>query len=136
PREMPDLFQGRPVILTGRFHGSEPTIIHVTGNAGSTPLQFEVPAKHSNTAATTKALPTIWARMKIADLVDQSIYAPNPQLLHEIKQLALDYMLTSPFTAFIAVDSTRVTEGTGGTTLPIAVPVPNGANHEKTTPEK
>ena len=58
-----------------------------------------------------KSLPTIWARMKIADLADQCLYAPTPQLPYEMKQVALDYNLVSPFTDFIAVDASRVTEG-------------------------
>src|SRR5262249_17471768 len=108
PRQTPDLFPGRPVILTGRFKGTGSTAIHVSGNTGSTPLKFDIPASLLGTTSATKALPPIWARMKISDLADQSTYAPDPQLPYEIKQLALDYALISPFTAFIAVDSSRM----------------------------
>jgi len=44
----------------------------------------------------------------------------------QIKQVALDYGLMSAFTAFIAVDSSQQTAGTEGTTVPVAVPVPEG----------
>jgi Ca-activated chloride channel family protein len=135
PRETPDLFPGRPVILTGRFTGTGSTTVHVTGNAGNTPLQFGVPANLSETTTTTKGLPIIWARMKISDLADQSIYAPNPQLPYEIKQVALDYALVSPFTAFLAVDASDLTEGPASMTVPVAVPAPAGVNHDKTVPE-
>ena len=54
----------------------------------------------------------------------------------QIKQVALDYGLMSAFTAFIAVDSTRQTEGTEGTTVPVAVPVPEGVKYHTTVPEK
>jgi hypothetical protein len=38
--------------------------------------------------------------------------------------------------AAIAVDSTRRTEGAEGTTVPVAVPVPEGVKYETTVEEK
>jgi Ca-activated chloride channel family protein len=73
--------------------------------------------------------------MKIAALADQSTYQPNRELPDQIKKVALDYSLMSPFTAFVAVDSTRRTEGREGTTVPIAVPVPDGVKYETTVEE-
>jgi Ca-activated chloride channel family protein len=54
----------------------------------------------------------------------------------QIKQVALDYGLMSAFTAFVAVDSTRQTEGTEGVPVPVAVPVPEGVKYSTTVPEK
>ena len=133
PSEIPDLFPGRSVVLTGRFEGSSATTIHVTGTAGGTPRQFEIPAKLSEVPATHKGLPNTWARMKIADLEDQSIYDSAPQLPYEIRQVALDYNLASPFTAFLAVDATGMTEGSSATTVPVAAPLPEGVNQDETT---
>jgi len=135
PCTVPDLFVGRPVILTGRFAGNQDTTIRVTGNVGDQPMQVAIPATLAE-AATHKGLPSIWARMKIAALADQSTYAPNAKLPGQIKQVALDYSLMSAFTAFVAVDSTRRTEGTEGTTVPIAVPVPDGVKYETTVEEE
>ena len=74
--------------------------------------------------------------MKIADLADQSIYEPSAEWAERIKQVALDYGLMSAFTAFVAVDSSRQTEGTEGTTVPVAIPVPEGVKYDTTVPEK
>jgi Ca-activated chloride channel family protein len=136
PRELPDLFVGRPVILTGRFKGSSDAAIRVSGSAAGTPMQLNVSADPSNPSATHKALPLVWARMKIAELANQSTYAPDAELPDAIKRVALDYGLMSAFTAFVAVDSSRVTEGNEGTTVPVAVPVPEGVNYDTTVPEK
>jgi Ca-activated chloride channel family protein len=57
-------------------------------------------------------------------------------LCEQIKQVALDYGLMSPFTAFVAVDSTRRTYGSAGTTVPVAVPVPDGVKYKTTVEEK
>jgi Ca-activated chloride channel family protein len=136
PREMPDLFVGRPVILTGRFNGSSGTPILVSGNAAGLVVRVDVPAPASASTATHKGLPSVWARMKIADLANQSTYVADAELPDEIKRVALDYGLMSAFTAFVAVDSSRLTEGSEGTTVPVAVPVPEGVKYETTVPEK
>jgi Ca-activated chloride channel family protein len=74
--------------------------------------------------------------MKIADLADQTTYAPNVELQEQIKHVALDYGLMSAFTAFLAVDSTRQTEGTEGTPVPVTVPAPEGVKYHTAVPEK
>ena len=61
-------------------------------------------------------------------------YESNTELPQQIKQTALDYGLLSPFTVFVAVDSTRRTEGKEGKTVP--VPVPGGVNYETTVGEE
>jgi Ca-activated chloride channel family protein len=135
PRAVPDLFVGRPVILTGRFAGTANTTIRVNGKVADQPVQVAIPATLTD-AATHKGLPSIWARMKIAALADQSTYQPDPDLPGQIKQVALDYSLMSAFTAFVAVDSTRQTEGSEGTTVPVAVPVPEGVKYDTTVQER
>jgi Ca-activated chloride channel homolog len=132
---LPDLFVGRPVILTGRFAGDQDTTIHVNGKAGDKPMQVAIPAAVSGAVA-REGLASVWARMKIAALADQSTWQPDARLTDQIKQVALDYGLMSPFTAFIAVDSTRRTGGSEGTTVPVAVPVPEGVNYKTTVEEQ
>jgi len=134
PAQIPDLFPGRPVILTGRFNGNGTTGIRVTGNRANTPVQLEIPANTENVDVANKSLPNVWARMKIAELANQSLYEPDPQLPYEIKQVALDYSLLSPFTAFLAVDASDATQGAAATTVPVAVPVPDGMQKGNATP--
>lgn len=101
PRQIPDLLYGRAVMLTGRFSGGGANTIRVTADAENGPVEFEVSASKG----APSGLPNIWARMKIQDLVEQSAYAPNSQLPHQINQVALDYGLVSPFTGFVTVDA-------------------------------
>ena len=70
--------------------------------------------------------------MKIADLDDESTYAPQADTSERILKVALDYNLVSALTAFIAVDGSRRTEGIQGVTVPVAVPVPDGVRYETT----
>jgi Ca-activated chloride channel homolog len=136
PSKVPDLFVGRPVIFAGRFAGNEDTTVRINGAAVGQPVQVAIPAPIGHPSAADDALPAVWARMKIAELADESSYRPDPELPEAIKQVALDYGLMSPFTAFIAVDSTRRTERSEGTTVPVAVPVAEGVKYKTTVDEK
>jgi Ca-activated chloride channel family protein len=95
-------------------------------------VELNIPTKVDSPTATHRGLPSVWARMRIADLADQATYRSELNLPEQIKQVALDYGLMSAFTAFVAVDSTRRTEGKEGTTVPVAVPVPDGVKYETT----
>ncbi len=135
PRTLPDLFTGRPVVVTGRFAGDAEAAVRISGRAAHLPVSLTVPANLTPGDSAHTGLPSVWARMKISDLADESTYAPNAELPDRIKQVALDYSLMSAFTAFVAVDSTRRTEGTEGVTVPVAVPVPEGVRYDTTVNE-
>jgi len=136
PRNIPDLFVGRPLILTGRFSGGPGEPIRVTGDAAGEQVELAVVAARTEGGEATSALPNIWARMKIAELAEEAAYAPNSRLPAQIRQVALDYGLMSSFTAFIAVDASGRTAGQEATTVPVAVPVPEGVKYETTVEEK
>jgi Ca-activated chloride channel family protein len=136
PRKLPDLFVGRPVILTGKFTGNANGAIKVKGRVGNETHAFEIPVSQEQQAAMdTKALPAVWARMKIADLADEAAWNPNADLAGQVRQVALEYGLMSSYTAFVAVDSLRRTEGNHGTTIDVPVPVPAGVRYETTVQE-
>jgi Ca-activated chloride channel family protein len=65
-------------------------------------------------------------------LHEQATYSWNPLLPARIKQVALDYGLMSEYTAFVAVDASKRTSGRFGTTVPVAVPVPDGVRYDTT----
>ena len=57
---------------------------------------------------------------------------PTGEIESAIRNTALEYQLMSEFTSFVAVDSSYRTEGTQGTTVHQAVPVPEGVRYETT----
>jgi Ca-activated chloride channel homolog len=135
PREVPDLFAGRPVILTGRNTGPMGSRIRVSGRAAGRLIQLEIPAASAGNTARA-AIPSVWANMKIADLDEESIYSADTRISEQIRQVALDYNLMSAYTSFVAVDASRRTEGTQGVTVPVAVPVPDGVRYKTTVDER
>jgi Ca-activated chloride channel family protein len=135
PARLPDLFVGRPVIVTGRFTGTLPSTIAVYGRAGGEPHRLSVPLG-SSADDDRPALASIWARMKIADLEDRATFSDEPRIDSQIRDVALNYGLMSAYTAFVAVDSSTRTAGSHGTTVAVPVPVPKGVPYDTTVPEE
>jgi Ca-activated chloride channel family protein len=133
PSALPDLFVGRPVVVTGKFTG-EPSVATISGRAGGGSLEYEI-AHHPN--ENHAFLPKLWARLRIADLVDRQAWANDPygELGRAIRDTALEHGLVSDYTAFVAVDASRRTAGDSGTTVYQAVPVPDGVSYSTTVPE-
>jgi Ca-activated chloride channel family protein len=135
PRQIPDLFVGRPILLTGVFGGEISGTVRITGTINGQTRSLVVPIRRADPLA-AKALPAVWARGKISDLADEATYRAGFDLPGQIKQVALEYGLMSSFTSFIAVDATRRTVGDHGITTPVAVPVPDGVRYETTVNER
>ena len=133
PQRIPDLFVGRPVVLTGRFTGTRPATITVSGRSGdgrhSIVLRVDPAAPESQHAA----IASVWARLKIADLEDNDTRAGTASDgAAAIKDVALEYGLMSAYTAFLAVDSSAATAGDHGTTVVQPVPMPEGVSYDTT----
>ncbi|MHC4328521.1 MAG: VIT domain-containing protein [Planctomycetota bacterium] len=132
PHRIPDLFVGRPIIVTGRFKGRRNTAIRVSGKVGDLTQDIDIPVNLGDSAAMHPGIACVWARKKIETLGNQTTYDSNPDLPGEIRQVALEYGLMSSYTAFIAVDSSRKTAGDHGITVAVPVPVPDGVRYETT----
>lgn len=135
PASLPDVYVGRPVVITGRFDPAKADApVRLTGAAGQTEFSLDVTNTRIEDDALARGLRAVWARNKIAALMDEATYEPNAHLAADVKEIALDNSLMSAFTAFIAVDSSRVTEGSTGTTVAVPVSVPEGVKYETTVP--
>ncbi len=132
PKNVPDLFVGRPIVVTGRFKGQRSTTIRVTGRVGNLDKEINVPVKLSDSSSTHPGIACVWARKRIEELDAQATYDKSADLPGEIKQVALEYGLMSAYTAFIAVDSSRQTAGDHGVSVAVPVPVPEGVRYETT----
>jgi Ca-activated chloride channel family protein len=131
PAKLPDLFVGRPVVVTGKYLGAASDVA-VSGMTGTVGHSFGIDA--AGTEAGNAYIPKIWARLRIAELSDRQAWESDPygELENAIKSTALEYQLMSAYTSFVAVDTSQRTEGTHGTTVHQAVPVPDGVRYETT----
>jgi Ca-activated chloride channel family protein len=136
PAQLPDLFVGRPIVITGRYSGNGTANVRVKGHVGNEVEEIPLAVNLDAAGPARPGLREIWARMKIADLADRAAWDPNLNLAAQVKALALEHGLMSPFTAFLAVDATRQTDGTYGTTVGVPVPTPEGVRYDTTVGPK
>jgi Ca-activated chloride channel family protein len=126
PGAVSDLWAERPLYIKARYDRPGSGTVHLTGFCGAKryeeTLAVTLPANQSN----NQALGSVWARSKVAELTAED-YAGSQSgkmrsdLKDKIVRLALEHHLLTPFTSFIAVDTSRTTSG--GTASKVAVPL-------------
>jgi Ca-activated chloride channel family protein len=130
PARLPDLFAGRPIIVTGKFAGRLGAV-SVRGRLGTEPVSLDLGEPRDSRQP---ALRNLWARLKIEDLSRRQNWAGDPggDFAQAIRATALEHGLMSAYTSFVAVDAGERTAGEHGTTVHQAVPVPAGVRYETT----
>ncbi|MDF1562536.1 MAG: AgmX/PglI C-terminal domain-containing protein [Deltaproteobacteria bacterium] len=136
PRELPDLFASRPLIVQGRYDGSGRGVITLEarsedGRKVRMPIRVDLPARDP----AHEALPSLWAREKIQAL-DDSLWNAGRGLearkLEDVKvaitRLGLDYRILTAYTSFVAVDRSRVVGDGAPTKVVQPVEVPEGVD--------
>lgn len=124
PRQLPDLFASRPLVVHGRFGAPGSSEIIIRGKAGHSeiaiPVAVELPAESHGNAV----LRPLWARTKIDGLEKDLIYnGHSQQVVDEITKLGLGYRLVTAYTSFVAVDRSKTVDGILRTiTQPVETP--------------
>ncbi len=134
PPAMPDLVAGRPVTVLGRYRGAVAPQATLTGWVGDRRVRVPLEVRLAQGEGVPN-LDRLWARAKIAQLSDDATWKPADAdvLARSITETALRYGISSPYTAFVAVDAARVTEGgPERRTVVQPVPVPAGVSYEAT----
>src|SRR5690606_32234322 len=135
PKRLPDLYVGRPAIVTGRYRGSGAPTVEVTGRMGRARAPILLPADLTGRRGPRGSIAAVWARHRIADLYTRVTAGRDKSAIPAIRTTALEHGLLSAYTAFVAVDSLTRTAGSFGTTVEQPVPVPAGVKYETTVPE-
>ncbi len=106
PLAVPDLFAARPLQVFGKWSGQAGGRIHLHGQSGDGPVHAVIEvapaAKHGMSHA---ALPVLWAREKVRNMIDFAGPEERAAKREEITRLALRYELLTPYTSFVAVDT-------------------------------
>ncbi|MCU1265675.1 MAG: uncharacterized protein JWM21_1993 [Acidobacteria bacterium] len=135
PKQIPDLFSAKPVILTGRFTGAASGVAHLRGMMAGRPFTRDITVEFPESEATHQSLATLWARTRVDDLMGQDYGGAQqgnmkPELKETIAQLGLEYRLMTQFTSFVAVEEMIVTDGGVPRRVDVPVEVPEGVNRD------
>lgn len=135
PKQLPDLFSAKPLILTGRYTTPGKGTIRLRGKAAGRPVVRSIAVDLPGFAPEHDVLPALWARIKIAELMAEDyegIQQGNPQkhVRETITQLGLEYRLLTQFTSFVAVEELMITEGGQPRRIEVPVDLPQGVSYD------
>ncbi|MDT3737284.1 MAG: marine proteobacterial sortase target protein [Denitratisoma sp.] len=105
PKRVPDLYLGEPIVVSAALDKAEGDI-KLSGLRGDTPWQAILPLADARTG---KGMGVLWAREKIASLIDsQRDGAKEEEVRDAVIEVALAHHLVSKYTSLVAVDKTPV----------------------------
>ncbi|MBI5489352.1 MAG: VWA domain-containing protein [Deltaproteobacteria bacterium] len=133
PSKLPDLFAGQTINVLARYTAPARGTAYIEARVGDQRLRVPVDVDLPETEPANEALAPIWARWRIDELSDEELSADEnakAELKRQITELALDFRLVSQYTAFVAVDESRVVGD--GSPLRVLQPVelPEGVSYE------
>ena len=107
PPKLPDLFQGTQLVVIGRYTGSGPTAIRLTGMVGKEKQEFvyelNFPARTESDTGKEFVEP-LWARRKVGYILDQiRVNGEKKELVDEVVALAKRYGIATPYTSHLVV---------------------------------
>lgn len=117
PKNISDLFAGRPLTLLGRFKGSGKATFVLSGLSSGKTKRFEVPL-HFRKNESHDFLPRLWAQRRIAFLLEEYRKGDaDAEVKESITRLAKRYGIVTPFTAYLIVEDEEVAVNTRQRTL-------------------
>ncbi len=141
PKNLPDLFAGRPIILTGRFAPelssgpSLPCTVTIKGKTATgafeRTLSFDLP----RTAPEHDALASLWARARVEDLMNQDWEGmqsgkPKRDVKEQIIQTGLQFNLVTQYTSFVAVEEKVINKDGKTKTVQVPIEMADGVSYE------
>lgn len=127
PKKVPDLYQGQPVFVVLKT-GTLPDAINFKGLRGDIPWETQLQLQ---AAEKSPGVAVLWARKKIAELMDMRLSKLDTETLDGLKtqivDIALEHHLVSRYTSLVAVDTSVANEQPSSlTTRAVKVQLPHG----------
>jgi Ca-activated chloride channel homolog len=103
PAQLPDLFKGDQLVLTGRYSGSGEVEAKLTGMANGREQTFTYKVKFNDSSNDYVA--RLWATRRVGFLLDEiRIHGETTELRDEATDLARRYGIVTPYTAYLIVE--------------------------------
>ncbi|MCE4067849.1 MULTISPECIES: VIT domain-containing protein [Pseudomonas] len=130
PQQLPDLFANRPLVLFGKWKGEPRGELRIDAHAADGPFQARLPISATSLGENADALAHLWARKRLASLMDQEALDGGFEFSSQILDLGLKYQLLTPYTSFIAVDQqVRNPDPQAIQSVDQPLPLPQGVNN-------
>jgi Ca-activated chloride channel homolog len=110
PAQLPNLYKGQQMIVSGRYGTALPAIVSLSGTAFGAPVQYDYDLALADSAvAEYQFLPKVWAKQKIEHLLVEyyTLASDSPEaegVKETIVGISVAYGIVSPFTSYTAPD--------------------------------
>jgi Ca-activated chloride channel homolog len=128
PQEIPDLFDTRPVTITGRYTSGGRGTLVMRGMMQGQPFSREIAVNFPEEDQDDEAMASLWARKKLASVMRPEFSGTSAEQEEIITGLGLSYHLVTPFTSFVAVQEDRVTDGSAPKRVDVPVAEPDNGD--------
>jgi Ca-activated chloride channel family protein len=111
PRQLTDLFQGEQLVWVGRYKYSGPVKVTLAGSVAGERRTFTFPATLVERSAdeSNGFVEKLWATRRIGEIIDElDLRGHNQELVNEMVQLSIRHGIITPYTSFLAEESTSL----------------------------
>jgi Ca-activated chloride channel family protein len=129
PKQVPDLFAERPLIVYGKWRGNPQGAINIHGYRGGADYSKSIDVSQAKINISNQVLRYLWARQRIAELGDYEKLQPNSEQKAEITSLGLTYNLLTAYTSFIAIDEIIANPDGKSHKVKQPLPLPKGVSN-------
>src|SRR5437016_1682854 len=122
PHTLPDLFGGDELVVFGRYRGagSGERFVTVTGRRSEREERFSTGARFGSEQPGADYVQQLWAARKAGALSgDIRLHGQNPEILNELKRLALRYGILTEYTSYLVQEPNVVARP-----MPLRAPAP------------
>jgi Ca-activated chloride channel family protein len=122
PHSLPDLFGGDELVVFGRYRGEGrgERSVTVVGRRGGREERFTTAARFGGEQAAADYVQQLWAARKAGALSsDIRLHGPNPEMVSELKRLALRYGILTEYTSYLVQEPSVVARP-----MPLQAPAP------------
>lgn len=130
PARIPDLWQGQPVLVHGRYRRPGSARINVSGLLGGRQYDWPIPVSLVDGGTENAVMASVWARAKVKEhLLEMSRGEEIERLTEAVTELGLDYSIMTRWTSFVAVEEKTVNENGRMKTVVQPVELPEGVDY-------
>ena len=122
PQSLPDLFGGDELVVFGRYRGEGrgERSVTVIGRRGGHEERFSTVARFGSEQPGADYVQQLWAARKAGALSsDIRLHGPNPEIVSELKRLALRYGILTEYTSYLVQEPNAVARP-----MPLRAPAP------------
>jgi Ca-activated chloride channel family protein len=106
-----DLFAGDQAVIVGRYRAGGKAKVTLSGAVGDQKQSFDFPADlvDKSDDDTNAFVAKLWATRRVGDIIDQlDLKGRNEELVNELVALATEHGILTPYTSFLADDTSNV----------------------------